>query len=626
VSGYRLGIDIGTTFTAAAIFRDGQVQIASLGNRAATIPSVLFLKEDGEFLVGDAADRRAVSEPDRVAREFKRRFGDSTPILLGTTPYAAEGLAGKLLRYVIDAVSEVEGGPPDHIGITHPANWGPYKTDLLEQATRMADVSGVTFLTEPEAAAIYYASNERIEAGAKVAVYDLGGGTFDVAVLEKTQRGFKILGAPEGIERLGGIDFDHAVIAHVNRALDGALDDLDPADENAVAGLGRLRQECVEAKEGLSTDTDVSIPVMLPNLQTQVRLTRAEFESMIRPTLLETMGALRRALRSASIEPGDIDVVLLVGGSSRIPIVAQLVSAELGRPVAVDAHPKHSIAHGAALAAEGFHREKTGAIPVVPAEPSEVVAPALQEPSPPAHAPVAAQAAPVAVATAPSTEAESKNGQSDGGAATPPVAPAAAAMSLESPLATPAPPAPPPPPVKPPRKLPVKKYLVPGLAGLVAVALVAFGVFTLIRPGGGETPEDVEVPIESVASLPQEPDGRSDELEVPAGAEFVSRINSIGVDGGRYVVDFDVAGFNPQLEGTNKHVHFFFNTVPTSQAGSPGNGPWQVYPTGSSTVGTSPFTLLGVDDVPSGATEMCILVANSDHSVIPDTGNCINLP
>src|SRR5439155_5662308 len=125
-------------------------------------------------------------------------------------------------------------------------------------------------------------------------------------------------------------------------------------------------------------------------------------ESMIRPTLAETIGALSRALRSAHIEPKDIRNVLLVGGSSRIPLVAQLVSAELGRPVAVDAHPKHSIAYGAALAAEGFHREKTGAIPVIP--PAEVPAPVAvvaPEPAPAGDAaptPVIPAPAPVAVA------------------------------------------------------------------------------------------------------------------------------------------------------------------------------------------------------------------------------------
>jgi actin-like ATPase involved in cell morphogenesis len=616
--GYRLGIDLGTTFTAAAVFRDGQVQIASLGNRAATIPSVLFLKEDGEFLVGDAADRRAVNEPDRVAREFKRRFGDSTPILLGGTPYAAEALAAKLLRYVVDAVSEVEGGPPDQIGVTHPANWGPYKTDLMEQATRMADVAGVTFLTEPEAAAIYYASNERVEVGAKVAVYDLGGGTFDIAILEKTHRGFKILGQPEGIERLGGIDFDHAVIQHVNRSLDGALDELDPTDENSVSALGRLRQDCVEAKEGLSTDTDVSIPVMLPKTQTQVRLTRAEFEAMIRPTLSETMGALTRALRSAEIEASAIDVVLLVGGSSRIPLVAQLVSAELGRPVAVDAHPKHSIAHGAALAAEGFHREKTGHIPVVPAEPDEVVAPALAEPAPAASPAVDARPAAIAVALEPPLAEQAAS------AAAPAPVPAAAPPAVAT--VPDAPPAPPAPPVKPPRALPVKRFLVPGLAGLGALALIVFGVFALRSPAP-TSPEDQDDPSTSVVSLPDPTaDTGTDELTPPPGVEFFSRINSIDVESERYIVDFEVVGFDPQLSGTNKHVHFFFDTVPPSQAGAPGSGPWQLYPTGSGVVGSSPFTLLGVNDVPSGASEMCILVANSDHSVIPETGNCMKLP
>jgi molecular chaperone DnaK len=123
----------------------------------------------------------------------------------------------------------------------------------------------VLTLSEPEAAAINYAALSRVEPGAVIAVYDLGGGTLDAAVLRATGGGWDLMGAPEGIERLGGIDFDEAVFAHVNAAVGGAIDQLDQDDPAAQAAVTRLRQECVEAKEALSTDSDVSIPVLLPS-------------------------------------------------------------------------------------------------------------------------------------------------------------------------------------------------------------------------------------------------------------------------------------------------------------------------------------------------------------------------
>ena len=351
---YALGIDLGTTFTAAATWRDGHAEIVPLGSRGAAIPSVVLLRDDETFLTGEAANRRGLTEPHRVAREFKRRMGDTTPILLGGVPQSAEALTSHLLRSVVDQVVSREGGPPSAICVSHPANWGPYKTDLMRQAVRMADPAGsVTYTTEPEAAAVSYAQQQRIEPGAIVAVYDLGGGTFDAAVLRKTGVGFDILGQPEGIERLGGIDFDAAVFNHVRDALGGKLAELNEDDPAAVAAVARLREECVQAKEALSSDTDTSIPVLLPNVVTEVRLTRSELEAMVRPVLYGSVEALKRAIRSAGCTPEELHSVLLVGGSSRMPIVAQLVSSEFDRPVAVDAHPKHAVALGAAWLASG---------------------------------------------------------------------------------------------------------------------------------------------------------------------------------------------------------------------------------------------------------------------------------
>jgi molecular chaperone DnaK (HSP70) len=215
---------------------------------------------------------------------------------------------------------------------------------------RLADLPGADLFSEPEAAATYYASVERMDTGDTVAVYDLGGGTFDATVLRRTDEGFEILGEPEGIERLGGIDFDEAVFSHVRTSLGDGIEELDPADAVAMAAVARLREDCIAAKEALSRDTDVTIPVFLPTVQTEVRLRRSEFEDMVRPALTETIGSLCRALRSAGVSQSELASVLLVGGSSRIPLVAQLITAELGRPVAVDTHPKHSVALGAALA------------------------------------------------------------------------------------------------------------------------------------------------------------------------------------------------------------------------------------------------------------------------------------
>ncbi len=345
---YSLGVDLGTTFSAAAVADGGRPEVFTLGTVAPVIPSVVVLRADGEVLVGEAAERRALTEPTRTAREFKRRLGDPAPLILGGTPYGAEALMARLLRWIVEAVKQRQGGAPELIAVTHPANYGPYKLDLLDEMVRLADTGPVLFVTEPEAAAINYAERDRLDPGQVVAVYDFGGGTFDAAVVGKTITGFELLGRPEGMDRLGGIDFDQAVFSHVNEAVDGSIQEADTSDPSVRTALARLRADCRVAKESLSTDTDVTIPVVLPGLHTEVRLTRSEFEAMVRPRLEETVASLERAVRSTGREMAQIEKVLLVGGSSRIPLVAEMVRAATGRPTAVDAHPKHAIALGAA--------------------------------------------------------------------------------------------------------------------------------------------------------------------------------------------------------------------------------------------------------------------------------------
>ena len=382
--GYQLGIDLGTTYTAAAVARGGRVEVAALGTAGPVIPSVVLLRADGEVLVGEVAVRRGLEEPTRVAREFKRRLGDPTPLVLGGTPYGAEALTGHLLRSVVRMVAEREGSAPDRVVLTHPANYGPYKLDMMREVARLAglDLATTAFITEPQAAAISYAQRNRVEPGDVVAVYDFGGGTFDAALLQRRDEGFALLGRPEGMERFGGIDIDAAILNHIDQSLDGAVRALDPDDPAVISAVSRLKDECRQAKEALAADTDTSIAVNLPTVQTRIRLTRRELEEMVRPRLSETLEALDRAVRSAGLTMAQVSRILLVGGSSRMPLVAATLQRETGRPVAVDAHPKYAIALGAAA----FGSD--GALIGGSAPAAAPVVAAAVPPPPPAPAPV----------------------------------------------------------------------------------------------------------------------------------------------------------------------------------------------------------------------------------------------
>ena len=347
---YSLGIDLGTTYTAAAVRVGERVDVVQLGSRHAEIPSSVFVAADGAVLVGEAAERRGVAEPSRLAKEFKRRVGDPVPLLVGGAPYSPHALMARLVEHVLTTVTQQRESAPTSTTMTCPANWGPYKRDLLDQAVRLADLDGAQILAEPTAAALEYAAGEQVRAGEVVAVYDLGGGTFDAAVLEKTQDGFVVLGHPAGIEQLGGVDFDEAIFRHVVNSVGSGLANQDPSEPEVLAAFGRLRREATEAKEALSYDSAVDIPLSFPGLHTSIRLTRAEFETMIAPAIAETLACFRRTLASANLVAGDIRSILLAGGSSRIPLVGLSLTSEFRRPLALDPAPEHSIARGAARA------------------------------------------------------------------------------------------------------------------------------------------------------------------------------------------------------------------------------------------------------------------------------------
>ena len=323
----RLGVDLGTTWTAAAIHRRDGCEAVQLAEHTIAMPTVVASVERrarrGRRRRAPPGERPGSRGP-RVQAPPRRQH----PVRAGRRPVRRRSTDGPRAAPRRSTAAEAQAGQrPDSVTLTHPANWGEFKLDLLREAGRVAGLDDVELMSEPEAAARHYARLGRLEPGQAVAVFDFGGGTFDAAVVRNGEDGPELLGTPEGFERLGGIDVDHAVLAHVDAALDGQLRELDGRDPAVRAGRARLRAECTAAKEALSSDTETSVHVAVPGLNTEIRVSRGELEQVLRQRMDDMLGALGRAVSSSGLQMADLSGVLLVGGSSRMPAVAELVSA-----------------------------------------------------------------------------------------------------------------------------------------------------------------------------------------------------------------------------------------------------------------------------------------------------------
>ena len=385
---YQVGVDLGATFTAAAVCRAGRADVVTFGARTTYLPSVAHVNPDGSLVLGEAAEQRALTEPDRVARQFTRRVGDGTPLRLGGVSMTADALAARYVAHVVGSVAALAGGPATRVALTHPAGWGQHRIESLHAALTTQGLGATLFLSGAQAAARAYADRVPVSTGDLIAVYDLGGSGFDAAVVRRAADGrFTAAGRPEELE-IGGLDFDELVFEHVRAAVGESWNAMDPADPALRPALARLRRECTLAKEALSADTDVQIPVRLPGIDTRVRLARAEFEELIRPAVEETAATLHRAIDAADSTPEDVSAVLLTGGSARIPLVTQVLSEVLGRPVVVAPNPKGDTAIGAALAVGGLDAEVPAA--QAPAEPTRIALRSAPAPAPsPVRPPVA---------------------------------------------------------------------------------------------------------------------------------------------------------------------------------------------------------------------------------------------
>ena len=232
---YTLGVDLGTTFVAAAVARPTGVAMVPLGEQTVVASAAVAVRPDGSIVTGDAAERRAVSQPALVARGVKRRLGDPEPIRLGDRSYPVATLLGAQLRDVVQKAADREGEPAERVVLTYPVTWTPARRGWFDEVARAADLAASRLVTTAEAAA-HHATPGRL-AGGIVAVYDLGGG-FEATVVRTRPDGPEILGTPEGVEGLGGADVDEAILSYVNDAMSGELARLDMDDARTAVATG----------------------------------------------------------------------------------------------------------------------------------------------------------------------------------------------------------------------------------------------------------------------------------------------------------------------------------------------------------------------------------------------------
>ncbi|MFZ5438356.1 MAG: Hsp70 family protein [Myxococcota bacterium] len=347
-----VGIDLGTTNSLVAVLEGGKPIIIPDAQGLRLTPSVVGLDASGQIIVGASARAQLPLAPERTVAEAKRRMGSSDRLSLGERSYLPQELGGFVLKKLRDDAERFLGERVREAVVTVPA----YFTDAQRQATRDAgELAGLVverIINEPTAAALAYGI-DRLDAEEHVLVYDLGGGTFDVSVLEMFG-GVLDVRASAGNNHLGGTDFDAALVKWLVELV-AAQHGVDVSSD--ARAMARLKRAAEEAKVALSSATVV--PVVVPHLATkggravslEAELPRATFERLVGPLVHSTLEPIRSALRDAKLEPRAISAVVLVGGSSRMPLVRQVLGEFFGKAPLEGVDPDEAVALGAAIQA-----------------------------------------------------------------------------------------------------------------------------------------------------------------------------------------------------------------------------------------------------------------------------------
>lgn len=367
-----IGIDLGTTNSLPAIWKDGRPEVLRIEGEAALVPSVVHVKDDGTAIVGRSARARSLDDPAHTVHSVKRFMGRSLSDIdaadLARLPYGVseterglvqievrgkrfspQELSALVLREVCaQATVAMDGAEVMSAVITVPAYFDDAQRQATRDAARLAGIEVLRIINEPTAASLAYGLDQRKEGN--VAVYDLGGGTFDVSILSIEEGVFQVL-STGGDTRLGGDDIDAALMDVVQAELEGSVPEsvfADPAYRQAA----RLASE--KAKIVLSSRPETDLVLSLPELGINVRrrITREEFDALITPLVERSLASCERALTDAKLTSEQIDEVVLVGGSTRVPLVRERVAALFGREPHTELDPDEVVAMGAAAQAE----------------------------------------------------------------------------------------------------------------------------------------------------------------------------------------------------------------------------------------------------------------------------------
>ncbi len=348
--GKIIGIDLGTTNSCVSVMEGGEAIIIPNveGNR--TTPSVVAFTKDGERLVGETAKRQAITNPDRTISSIKREMGSNYKIDIDGKDYTPQDISAMILQKLKADAESYLGETVSEAVITVPA----YFTDAQRQATKDAGkIAGLEvkrIINEPTAAALAYGMDKE-HGQHKIMVYDLGGGTFDVSILEVGDGVFEVL-ATRGNNKLGGDDFDQRIINYIadNFKKENGVD----LTQDKMS-LQRLKEAAEKAKKELSTTmtTNINLPFISATaagpLHLNMDLTRAKFNELTHDLVEKTTEPVKSAIKDAGISASEIDKVLLVGGSTRIPAVQEAVKQIIGKDPQKDINPDECVAIGASI-------------------------------------------------------------------------------------------------------------------------------------------------------------------------------------------------------------------------------------------------------------------------------------
>lgn len=377
----RLGIDFGTTSSRASLQMGNTLAaVKDPMKQGDTFPSSVFLTEKGEVLIGHAAERQRMKALDRYQREFKRDLGTKVPYRLGDRAMLPEHLIAEILRKLKSEADQMVGdrAPLASVVLTVPATYQELKRELMREAARSVGFQKVHLLEEPVAAAVYYAqkgsAGRGLKEGETLLVYDLGGGTFDVALIQKKGEGYRFLAQPAGDERCGGVDFDREIFQdfksrcspELRQKLEGQQRDIEALRLRAM-----LEEEINEIKHTLSETSEAEMYV-----PEDYHLSRETFYGLIAPFIERTLEPCRQVVREAGTDWKKIDSILMVGGSCRIPCIRERLEREFGRPVFRADNPEMAVCQGAALydptpVSSAATSAKATSAPAVPAKAAE---------------------------------------------------------------------------------------------------------------------------------------------------------------------------------------------------------------------------------------------------------------